>query len=83
MSTRFESSSLSKLLDDQAVATASAKFVRLIVRRPHAYEFRRKFKGREVHIPGLIVLDGDGNLVGTAPLEPDGELARKLNDLAK
>ena len=83
MSTRFESSSLSTVLNDQAVTSASAKFVRVIVRRPHAYEFLRKFKGREIPIPGFMVLDGDGNLVGTSPLESAGRLAWKLNDLAK
>lgn len=62
---------------------ASEKFVRLIVRRPHAYEFRQKFKGQEVPIPGIIVLDADGKLVGSSSLDSAKELAEKLNGLVK
>ena len=62
---------------------ASEKFVRLIVRRPHAYEFLLKFKSREVPIPGVIVLDGDGKLLGASSLESARELTDKLNELAK
>jgi hypothetical protein len=57
--------------------------VRLIVRRPHAYEFRQKFKGQEVRIPGFIVLDADGKLVGSALLDSAKEVAQKLNGLVK
>jgi hypothetical protein len=82
VSTRFESSSLSKVLDDEAVAKASEKFVRLLVRRPHAYEFLQKYNGKKVPIPGIILLDPDGKLVGSSPLESAKELADKLSGLA-
>lgn len=65
------------------VARASEKFVRVIVRRPHAYEFLEKFKGKEVLIPGILVLSADGKLVGTSSLESAKEVADKLNGLAK
>lgn len=57
--------------------------MRLIVRRPHAYEFRQKFKGQEVPIPGVIVLDAAGKLVGSSSLDSAKEFADKLNDLGK
>jgi membrane-associated protease RseP (regulator of RpoE activity) len=81
--TRFESGPLSQILNDPAVVKASGKFVRLIVRRPHAYEFRQKFKGQEVPIPGIIVLDADGKLVGSASLDSANEVVEKLNGLVK
>jgi hypothetical protein len=65
------------------VVKASEKFVRVIVRRPHAYEFLRKFKGQEVPIPGILILATDGRLLGASSLKSAKELARKLNDLAK
>jgi hypothetical protein len=65
------------------VLKASEKFVRLIVRRPHAYEFRQKFKAQEVPIPGIIVLDADGKLVGSSSLDSAKEVADKLNRLGK
>ena len=65
------------------MVNASEKFVRLIVRRPHAYEFRQKFRGHEVPIPGIIVLDADGKLLGSSPLDSAREVADKLNGLVK
>ena len=83
MTTRFESGPLSQILTDPAVVKASEKFVRLIVRRPHAYEFRQKYKGQEVPIPGIIVLDADGKLLASSSLDSAKELADKLNGLGK
>ena len=62
---------------------ASEKFVRVIVRRPHAYEFLVKFKGQGVPIPGILILADDGKLLEASSLESAKELAQKLNDLAK
>jgi hypothetical protein len=62
---------------------ASEKFVRLIVRRPHAYEFMLKFKSKEVPIPGVVILDRDGKHLGASSLESAKELSDKLNELAK
>jgi hypothetical protein len=65
------------------VVKASEKFVRVIVRRPHAYEFLRKFRGHEVPIPGVLFLGDDGKLLGASSLKSAEELAQKLHDLAK
>jgi len=55
----------------------------VIVRRPHAYEFRQKFKGQEVPIPGIIVLDAGGKFLGSSSLDAAKEVANKLNGLVK
>jgi hypothetical protein len=65
------------------VVKASQKFVRVIVRRPHAYEFLRKFKRHEVPIPGVLILGDNGKFLGASSLESAKELAQKLHDLAK
>jgi len=46
---------------------ASGKFVRLIIRRPHAYRFAQEHKGAT--IPGIAFLDGEGKLTGNAVLK--------------
>lgn len=53
-------------MQDEKVVEASQAFVRIIVRRPHAYELRKTHKG--VPIPGLVFLDAEGNLKGSRPL---------------
>ena len=60
---------------------ASEKFVRLIVRRPHAYEFRNKNKS--VPIPGIIFLDAQGMVVATAQLESAQKVVDKMNEVTK
>jgi hypothetical protein len=65
------------------VRKVSEKFVCVIVRRPHAYQFRTKFRGKDVPIPGMLVLDADENLLGGFDIEPAKELAAKLNALTK
>jgi hypothetical protein len=65
------------------VVKASEKFVRLIVRRPHAYEFRQKFRGQQVPIPGIIVLDAHGKLLESLSLDSAKEVAEKLNERAR
>ena len=60
---------------------ASEKFVRLIVRRPHAYEFKNKDK--RVPIPGIAFLDAEGKVVGTLQLESAKQLVDKMNELTK
>ncbi len=59
----------------------SEKFVRVIIRRPHAYEFRKKDKS--VPIPGIVFLDAQGNVTGSAQLESGKQLAEKLNEPTK
>ena len=59
----------------------SEKFVRLIVRRPHAYEFKNKDKN--VPIPGIVFLNAQGKVVGTLQPESPKQLVEKLTELTK
>jgi hypothetical protein len=63
------------------VRKASEKFVRLIVRRPHAYEFKKKDKS--VPIPGIVFLDAQGKVVGTVQLDSAKQLVDKMTEVAK
>jgi hypothetical protein len=63
------------------VLKASEKFVRLIVRRPHAYEFKKKDKS--VTIPGVAFLDAEGKVVGMVELESAKQLVDKMNAVGK
>jgi hypothetical protein len=63
------------------VLKASEKFVRLIIRRPHAYEFKNKDKN--VPIPGIVFLDGHGKVVETVVPESAKQLVEKMDVLAK
>lgn len=58
----------------------SQKFVRLIVRRPQAYQF--KAKDEKAPIPGIVFLNADGKLVGAIPLEAAKQFLDKMNALA-
>jgi hypothetical protein len=69
-------------LDNAAVRKASERFVRLIVRRPHAYEFREKYKGKAVPLPGIAFLDGEGKLRATAGIEDAEALVEKMRKVA-
>ncbi len=60
---------------------ASEKFVRLIIRRPHAYEFKNKDKS--VPIPGIVFLDAQRKVVGTVQPESAKQLVEKMNELTK
>ncbi len=48
---------------------AAERFVRVLIRRPHAYAFGQKYPGAP--IPGLLFLDAEGNSIGTIPLTGD------------
>jgi hypothetical protein len=63
------------------VLKGSEKFVRVIVRRPHAYELKNKDKS--VAIPGIVFLDGDSKVVGTVQLESAKEFVEKMSELTK
>jgi hypothetical protein len=63
------------------VLKGSEKFVRLIIRRPHAYEF--KDKDKSVPIPGIVFLDSAGKVVGTVQPESAKQLVEKMNELTK
>lgn len=49
--------------------SAAERYVRVLIRRPHAYAFRKKFP--DAAIPGLLFLDPEGKFLGAIPL--DGE----------
>ena len=61
---------------------ASERFVRVIVRRPHAYEFREKYRGKAVPVPGIAFLDGEGKLRTTAAIEDAEALVEKMRKVA-
>jgi hypothetical protein len=63
------------------VLKASEKFVRLIIRRPHAYEFKNKDK--TVPIPGVVFLDAQRKVVGTVQPELAKQLVEKMSELTK
>jgi hypothetical protein len=49
-------------MEHEKVVEASKAYVRIILRRPHAYEFKTKYE--QAPIPGVIVLDAEGAWVG-------------------
>ena len=74
---------LSQILDDPAVVKASEAFVRIIVRRPHAYQFRQTFKGKTVPIPGIVFLDANEDLIGASRLESANQLLDRMKELTQ
>jgi hypothetical protein len=48
-------------VSDRKVIEASRGYVRLIIRRPHAYQFRAVYK--RAPIPGIAILDAEGGFV--------------------
>jgi hypothetical protein len=60
--------------------SGSGSFVRIIIRRPQAYEFKAAHD--EAPIPGLVFLDGDGKVRGTHELDGD-DAAATLVELMK
>ena len=67
------------MLDDPAVIRGAERFVRVLVRRPHAYTFADEHPGAP--IPGLAFLDAEGRLTGSFQFAGDdvrGALLRKL-----
>jgi hypothetical protein len=61
-------------------AAAAADSVRVIVRRPHAYEFQREHE--QAPIPGFALLDADGKYMGGVGLAKDAA-ARSVELLRK
>ena len=63
---------------------ASERFVRILIRRPHAYEFRARHAAAP--IPAIAFLDGRGELKGTFKLDAAAsaaKLAGMLEELTK
>jgi len=65
---------------DEKVISGSEAFVRIIIRRPHAYQVKAKYK--EAPIPGVLVLDAEGALQGKHDLKGD-KAAAEVVDLLK
>lgn len=59
---------------------AAKEFVRIMIRRPHAYEFKKKYA--DAPIPGVAILDADGSFVDSHDLKGDSA-AVELRDLLK
>ena len=59
----------------------SEGFIRLIVRRPEAYQVRKKFPIAQ--IPGLLFLDADGKATGAIGLDQKTRVADLVAALRK
>ncbi len=46
---------------DKTVIEFSKKYVRLIIRRPHAYWFKKQYP--ETRIPGFVFLSSEGKVI--------------------
>ena len=60
---------------------AAKNAVTVIVRWPHAYKFEREH--RKAPIPGLAVLDAEGNYVGGVALPSEDAIAKVVELLGK
>lgn len=60
---------------------AAKPFVRIILRRPQAYEFRERFKG--VPIPGLVFMDAEGRVKETVSFDEKEALGRVLEAMKR
>lgn len=61
---------LSEQLNDAEFLKAAKDSVRILIRRPHAYRFRRNHSGAP--IPGLVLLDTKGGTLDSARLPSRG-----------
>ncbi len=66
---------------DKDVVQASKAFVRVIIRRPHAYWFKQQHSS--VPIPGLVFMSAEGKVVDTFPLLVTGQTLEKLRGVVK
>ena len=64
------------MFSDKAVIESSEKYVRLILRRPHAYWFKRKYP--KAPIPGFVFLNPEGEVIDTFALLQNGQPLEKL-----
>ena len=71
---------LSDQLNDAELVKAAENTVRILIRRPHAYRFRRDHPG--VPIPGLVLMDAKGQVLDSARLPAKGG-AKTLLELLK
>lgn len=61
---------LSDQLNDPELVKAAQDTVRILIRRPHAYRFRRDHPGAP--IPGLVLMDGNGRVLDSTRLPVRG-----------
>lgn len=66
---------------DKEVVQASRAFVRVIIRRPHAYWFKQQHS--KAPIPGLVFMSAEGKVVDTFPLLVPGQTLEKLRGAMK
>jgi len=59
---------------------AAKDTIRILIRRPHAYKFRQDHAGTP--IPGLVLLDVKGSMVGSARLPARGGVKTLLEIFA-
>lgn len=76
------------MLNDAEVVKNADRFVRLIIRRPQAYEFSQRFgeSDKQITMPGIAFLDWQGRLLGTAELEGEGaakKLVEKMKEIGR
>jgi hypothetical protein len=68
-------------MENEKVVEASKAFVRIIVRRPHAYQMWKDYP--RVPIPGLLFLGSDGALKGSQRLTDLDDLGAVLEAMEK
>ena len=85
-------------MNDPAVVRETEKYVRVIIRRPHAYWFLNETfadeggiasatpagcvtgDGTELPLPGLYVVDSEGNFVAATTIRNVDEVVEMLDD---
>ncbi|MEK7465787.1 MAG: hypothetical protein AAB074_00095 [Planctomycetota bacterium] len=67
-------------MKNEGVVKASQSYVRILIRRPHAYAFVKANAGAE--FPGLSVLNAEGELVATVAVGDNAaEVEKTLKDV--
>ena len=61
---------LSDQLNDAKFVKAAKDTIRILIRRPHAYKFRKDHTGTQ--IPGLVLLDVKGGMLESVRLPARG-----------
>ena len=68
------------MVNDPKLIKATKDAVRVLIRRPHAYKFRRDHP--KAAIPSLAVLNAEGRLLGGSAL-PSGKAVSTIIELLK
>ena len=67
-------------MNDSRIINATKNMVRVLIRRPHAYKFRRDHPN--AGIPCLAILNGKGRLLGGAKI-PSADAVEQLLTVVK